>query len=129
MEIGLKRVYEPAADDDGARILTERLWPRGISKEKARIEQWVKDFAPSTELRRWYAHDEQKWPDFQQRYRRELAERGPELKAWAESLRELGRVTFVFGSKGVRISSVVLRDVIQELLRENGEFSAPRGVE
>lgn len=118
MRILLKRVYEEAEQDDGFRVLSERLWPRGLSKEKARVDQWVKDLAPSPELRRWYAHDETKWPEFQARYRAEL-DAAPGLDSWIESLRAHEVVTLVFASKGDKNSSVVLREVIFE--REESE--------
>jgi uncharacterized protein YeaO (DUF488 family) len=70
--IKLKRAYEPASKDDGLRILVERLWPRGVSKQKAKIDLWLKDLAPSTELRQWYGHDPARWPQFRKRYRAEL---------------------------------------------------------
>ena len=66
--IRLKRVYEAPSNDDGIRLLVERLWPRGISKEKARVDEWLKDVAPSPELRKWYAHDVEKWPEFKRHY-------------------------------------------------------------
>ena len=68
----MKRVYDPAAVADGQRILVDRLWPRGLSKAKAKVDEWLKDIAPTTELRRWFAHDPAKWPEFERRYKREL---------------------------------------------------------
>jgi len=70
--VKLKRVYEDAKKDDGYRILVDRLWPRGISKNEAKIDLWLKDIAPSNELRKWFAHDPKKWHDFQKKYRLEL---------------------------------------------------------
>jgi uncharacterized protein YeaO (DUF488 family) len=70
--IKLKRAYEPATNDDGLRILVERLWPRGVTKQKAKIDLWLKDLAPTTELRKWYNHDPDRWPQFRKRYRAEL---------------------------------------------------------
>lgn len=116
MEIRLKRAYDPPTADDGFRVLTERLWPRGLSKEKARLDDWAKDWAPSPELRKWYGHRESLWPEFQVRYRRELENRGDELKAWAGSLAEHPKVTFVYGSKGELVSSVVLKAVVEEIM-------------
>ena len=90
LKLQLKRVYEPPAEEDGRRVLVERLWPRGISKERAKIDLWLKEISPSAELRKWFAHDPAKWKEFQKRYRaelkanteaagalRELAEAGP----------------------------------------------------
>jgi uncharacterized protein YeaO (DUF488 family) len=68
--IKIKRVYEAAAEDDGFRILVDRLWPRGISKEKAKIDLWLKEVAPSNELRKWFAHDPEKWGEFKKKYGR-----------------------------------------------------------
>ena len=72
--IKLKRVYEPASGDDGYRVLVDRLWPRGVSKERAALDLWLKDVGPSNELRKWYGHVPERWPEFQDRYRAELAE-------------------------------------------------------
>ena len=77
--IKLKRAYEPASKDDGLRILVERLWPRGVSKQKAKIDLWLKDLAPSTELRQWYGHDPARWPQFRKRYWAELKGQGDVL--------------------------------------------------
>jgi uncharacterized protein YeaO (DUF488 family) len=94
----LKRVYEPAARTDGHRILVDRLWPRGLTKEKAAVDEWMKEIAPSTELRRWFAHDPDKWPEFQKRYKQEL-------RGHADLIREIarqasrGRVTLVYGAR------------------------------
>ncbi len=73
--IRLKRVYEKPSPKDGRRILVDRLWPRGLTKERAAVKLWLKDLAPSTELRKWFAHDPAKWPEFQKRYRHELREK------------------------------------------------------
>ena len=119
MEIRLKRAYDPPSDDDGIRVLTERLWPRGLSKERAQIDRWAKDWAPSSQLRKWYSHDEEKWSEFQRRYRQELELRGEAFEAWVRSIRAHHRVTFVFGSKGRHVSSVVLREVVMERLGQD----------
>jgi uncharacterized protein YeaO (DUF488 family) len=80
MTIRIKRAYEPPSPRDGARILVDRLWPRGISKEKLKLDAWMKEIAPSNELRKWYQHDEAKWAEFQKRYFKELRQQ-PELIA------------------------------------------------
>jgi uncharacterized protein YeaO (DUF488 family) len=72
MKLAIKRVYEEPDKDDGIRILIDRLWPRGLSKEKAHVDLWLKEIAPSTELRKWFAHDPAKWTEFKTRYRAEL---------------------------------------------------------
>lgn len=112
MNIRLKRVYEPVAADDGPRILVERLWPRGLTKAKAGIDHWAKDISPSPELRRWYGHRPERWPEFQDRYRAELAANSTAI----DELRTLcaGQdVTFVFAAKDLdRNSAVLLRDFL-----------------
>ena len=70
--LSIKRVYEPVGDSDGRRILVDRIWPRGLTKEKASVDLWLKDVAPSTELRKWYGHDAEKWAEFRERYMHEL---------------------------------------------------------
>jgi uncharacterized protein YeaO (DUF488 family) len=83
-EIRTKRVYEAPAADDGRRILVDRLWPRGVSKERARLDGWLRDLAPSTELRLWFGHDPNRWEEFGQRYQEELGT--PERRAALETL-------------------------------------------
>ena len=113
--IRLKRVYEPAMPDDGTRILVDRLWPRGLSKADAAIDLWLKDIAPSTELRRWFGHDPNRWPDFRQRYQRELAEHTAELDQ-LRALAEQGIVTLLFGARDEQHNdAVVLRDTLLRL--------------
>jgi uncharacterized protein YeaO (DUF488 family) len=75
LDIRLKRAYEPPAPDDGTRVLVDRLWPRGVSKAKAAIDHWLRDIAPSTELRQWFAHEFDRWEEFRRRYRAELEQR------------------------------------------------------
>jgi uncharacterized protein YeaO (DUF488 family) len=115
MEIKIKRAYEAPGDKDGYRILVDRLWPRGISKEKAKIDYWPKELAPSTELRHWYGHEPEKWPEFKSRYFSEL-NGNPELVR--ELLQHMpgGRVTFVFSSKELRlINAVALKEYVDSL--------------
>ncbi|MGB5810513.1 MAG: DUF488 family protein [Polyangiales bacterium] len=98
MKIGAKRVYEAAAPGDGMRVLVDRLWPRGLSKEVARIDHWAKELAPSTELRRWFHSPDGEWAEFRKRYRRELSAR----KDAAKALRELignDKATFLYATK------------------------------
>lgn len=100
MNIGMKRIYEPASDDDGFRILVDRLWPRGVSKERAKIDAWLKDVAPSNELRKWFGHDPDKWDEFKKRYREELAGGAAgalkELRGMAAKHR---KTTLLFGAR------------------------------
>jgi uncharacterized protein YeaO (DUF488 family) len=102
----LKRAYEPASPDDGYRVLVERLWPRGVSKEEAHLDAWAKDLAPSHELRRWYNHDPAKWDAFRTRYRQELSEPGRQT-ALADLVDRAceGMVTLVYASKAGDISN------------------------
>jgi uncharacterized protein YeaO (DUF488 family) len=113
--VGVKRAYDPASRKDGYRVLVERLWPRGIRKEALALDAWAKDVAPSTALRKWFAHDPERWDEFQRRYHAEL-QRGPA----AEALRTLkehvasGPVTLVFSSHdATHNSAVALRSEIE----------------
>lgn len=112
MKVALKRVYEPPSPADGTRILVDRLWPRGLSKEKARIDLWLKEIAPTTELRRWFDHDPAKWDEFQRRYRTELdanVDAVSELKAALSD----GPATLVYGAKDeAHNDAVVLADYL-----------------
>lgn len=115
----LKRAYEPVSPDDGLRILVDRLWPRGISKEGAALDDWVKDIAPSTELRKWFGHDPERWTEFQRRYRAELKEHADAL----QSIRAKAKthiVTLVYSAHDEKHNdAVVLRDVL--LNKGNGK--------
>ena len=104
MKLKLKRVYEQPDASDGIRILVERLWPRGLSKEKAKVDLWIKDAAPSTELRKWFDHDPKKWEVFKKRYYSELTHKPEALKPVLE-LRDQKEVTFVYASKEERYNN------------------------
>jgi uncharacterized protein YeaO (DUF488 family) len=108
----LKRAYEPAEPDDGVRILVDRLWPRGVSKAKAALDDWMKEIAPSTELRQWFAHDPGRWAEFQRRYRAELRQQSEAL----DRLRALAKhrvVTLVYSAHDEQHNdAVVLRAVL-----------------
>ncbi len=106
VEIRIKRVYAEPDAGDGTRILVDRLWPRGLTKDAARIDLWAKDISPSNELRRWYGHDPGKWAEFKRRYFAELAARPQALSALMEHI-DKGPVTFVFGSKETRLNNAV----------------------
>jgi uncharacterized protein YeaO (DUF488 family) len=97
MEIKIKRIYEKEEPGDGTRILVDRLWPRGLSKEKARIDLWPKELSPSNELRKWYGHDPKKWEEFKSRYFAELAEHPAEMEDLIKKIGK-GRATFLYGS-------------------------------
>ena len=98
MSIRIKRVYEQPSHEDGKRILVDRLWPRGLSKEKASVDLWLKDIAPSTELRKWFDHDPSKWDEFKQRYLSELKENSEAVQTLKEELKK-GQVTLVYAAK------------------------------
>jgi len=118
--IQVKRVYDPPAESDGARLLVERLWPRGLKKEKARLDAWLREAAPSTGLRKWFNHDPGKWREFQRRYRAEL-DRHPE--AWQPILEaaQKGRVTLLFSSRNAECNNVVaLRAYLDSHLKTSG---------
>ncbi len=109
----VKRIYEDPDADDGTRVLVDRIWPRGVSRERAHLDEWLKQVAPSTELRKWYDHDPDKWAEFQDRYRDELSGDGEQADAFAtlEKLHNKGRVTVLTASKAVDISEArVLAD-------------------
>jgi uncharacterized protein YeaO (DUF488 family) len=110
----LKRVYEPPEAADGARFLVERLWPRGVSKEAARLEGWLKEAAPSAELRKWYGHDPAKWREFRRRYLAELAGAGEALAPLRAAARR-GPVTLVFAARDPEHSSArILKDFLEQ---------------
>ena len=110
----LKRAYEPASPDDGARILIDRLWPRGVSKAKAALDEWMKEVAPSTELRKWFGHDPARWAEFQRRYRTELQQHKPELDQ-IRALAKTRTVTLVYGAHDEEHNdAVVLKAVLLE---------------
>lgn len=106
MSIQLKRVYDPAEPADGARFLVERLWPRGIKKQDLKMEGWLKDAAPSSELRKWFSHDPEKWPEFQKRYAAELARNPDAWKPLVERAQR-GRVTLLFSSHDTEHNNAV----------------------
>lgn len=106
MSISLKRAYEAPSRSDGCRILVERLWPRGLSKQDAKIDLWAKDAAPSTELRRWFNHEPDKWAEFKRRYFNELHARQESLEPIVERV-GADRVTFVFASRELRFNNAV----------------------
>lgn len=112
----LKRAYEPPARDDGRRFLVERLWPRGVKKSTLRLDGWLKDVAPSPELRNWFSHDPQKWPEFQKRYRTELKQHPQVCDPIVHAARQ-GTVTLVYGARDPKQNSAaVLCDYLKKRL-------------
>ena len=113
----LKRAYEPAEPEDGVRILIDRLWPRGLSKEEAALSEWDKDIAPSTELRQWFGHDPERWLEFQRRYRAELRQHTQELDR-IRALAKTQTVTLVYGAHDEEHNdAIVVKDVLLQETR------------
>ena len=112
MAIRLKRVYEAPSNSDGTRVLVDRLWPRGLTKERAHVDLWFKEIAPSTELREWFAHDPVKWPEFKARYKAELKHNAPQL-ALLEQAVTRGPTTLLYGARDTEHNEAI---VLQDLL-------------
>ena len=111
--IHLKRVYEEPSPKDGLRILVDRLWPRGLTKERAAVDLWLKDVSPSTELRKWFGHDPAKWRQFQIRYRKELREKKDALNLLKQKSEE-HTVTLVYGARDEEHNeALVLKSVLE----------------
>lgn len=110
----LKRVYEDAAESDGFRVLVDRLWPRGVSKEKAHVDLWLKDVAPSDSLRKWFNHDPQKWEAFRKKYKEELHEKSDLIEQLKRLEKEHKKITLLFGAKDSEHNqAVVLAELLQ----------------
>jgi uncharacterized protein YeaO (DUF488 family) len=114
MSLTIKRVYEPPDASDGVRVLVDRLWPRGLSKDKAKVDRWMKELAPSDALRRWFGHDPAKWADFRKRYQAELRAGSELVKALAAATQR-GRVTLLYAARDEQHNNaVVLADFIKK---------------
>ena len=112
-QIRLKRAYDPPSADDGIRVLVDRLWPRGLKRDAAKVELWLKDAAPSAELRRWFGHDPARWSEFRQRYRAELAGNSQALATLHDQMKSGKTVTLVFAAKDPEHNNaVVLKDFL-----------------
>lgn len=115
MDVRIKRAYEPAATGDGHRVLIDRIWPRGVSRERAQLDEWARELAPSRELRQWFGHDPARFSEFRRRYESELTAQGEKLRELRGRARE-GTLTLVFGARDPEHNdAVVLADL---LLRE-----------
>ena len=113
MDVRLKRAYEPAASSDGYRILIDRIWPRGITREEARLDEWARELAPSSELRRWFGHDPARFAEFTRRYSEELAAQEGKLRELRRRARE-GRLTLVYGARdSAHNDAVVLAQILR----------------
>lgn len=115
MAIRLKRAYDAPAGSDGSRVLVDRVWPRGVTKEKLKADAWLKNIAPSTPLRKWFGHDPQKWDEFRKRYFKELDSHPEEVRLLREKARH-GSLTLVFGAKEERFNNA---EAIKEYLESH----------
>lgn len=114
MKIELKRAYEDAEKSDGIRILVDRLWPRGLTKEKAKIDLWLKEIAPSTELRKWFGHEPEKWRRFRGRYQTELKHHPDEVEK-IQAKAKTGTVTLIYGARDQKHNeAVVLKSFLEK---------------
>jgi uncharacterized protein YeaO (DUF488 family) len=113
VDVRLKRAYEPASDEDGYRVLVERLWPRGVTHERARLDEWVKEIAPSTELRRWFSHDPSRFEEFRRRYRAELAGQEQQLEGLRQRA-DRDPLTLIYAAADTEHNGAV---VLAEVLR------------
>lgn len=114
MPLKIKRAYEEATKDDGFRVLVDRIWPRGVSKEEAQIDEWLKDIAPSTELRKWFGHDPEKWGEFQKKFKAEIRDNKAALNQLKSIVKEHSTVTLVYAAKDEEHNNAV---VLQKMLR------------
>ncbi|HEV2166236.1 MAG TPA: DUF488 domain-containing protein [Thermoplasmata archaeon] len=115
--IRIKRAYEPASRDDGVRVLIDRLWPRGVTKEAARIDVWRKELAPSPDLRTWFDHDPVRYPRFRERYRKELLGRRDELASLIIDA-ERGPLTLIYAAKDSQhCNAAVLKELLEEIMQ------------
>ncbi len=117
--IKIKRVYEDADEGDGFRVLVDRLWPRGLSKDKAKVDMWLKDIAPGDALRKWFAHDPEKWTEFKHRYFEELKDKKEFVDMIIEKSRS-GVVTLLYGTKEERYNNAVaLKEYIESIVNKS----------
>ncbi len=124
MSIATKRIYAQPADGDGYRVLVDRLWPRGLSRVIAAIDLWLRDVAPSTELRKWYGHVVERWPEFIERYEHELEGRGEQLDSLLDLERHHGTVTLLFAARDEVHNEAT---VLAEVLRRRAVAAGPSG--
>jgi uncharacterized protein YeaO (DUF488 family) len=113
--IKLKRIYDPPEKDDGVRVLVDRLWPRGIKREL--VDLWLKDVAPSDELRRWFNHEPEKWEEFKRKYHEEL-NKNPKVKVLLELVKKSDNVTLLYSAKSPYNNAVALKEYLERLLNQ-----------
>jgi len=118
--IKIKRIYDAPTPDDGIRILVDRLWPRGVSKEKAKVDLWLREIAPSNELRKWYGHDPKKWAEFRKRYFSNLDTKRELVNQIVQKTKE-GDVTLLYSSKEEKINNAVALKEYIEKQKKGGE--------
>ena len=119
--VHLKRVYDEASPEDGTRVLVDRLWPRGLTREAAKVDLWLKDLAPSDKLRHWFNHDPERWPEFRKRYRAELAEESEDLETLRRLVAGKKPVTLLFAAKDTEHNNAVaLKERLSARPRGNG---------
>jgi uncharacterized protein YeaO (DUF488 family) len=117
--VAIRRVYDPRPPDEAeVRVLVDRVWPRGVSREAIALARWAREVAPSTQLRRWFGHDPARWPEFRRRYREELTHRTPELKELARLTREAPLVLLYAAKDREHNQALVLKEVLEEALEE-----------
>ena len=121
MNIKIKRVYEQPDKKDGERILVDRLWPRGLTKEKASLDLWLKEIAPSTELRKWFAHDPNKWKSFRGRYETEIRHNDDLIKVLKQKARQ-GTITLIYGARDEKHNEAL---VLKQFLEKSERGAAP----
>ncbi|MBO9154494.1 DUF488 domain-containing protein [Chitinophaga sp. GCM10012297] len=110
--VHIKRAYEPQQKEDGFRVLVDRLWPRGLTKEEAAVDEWAKELAPSNELRKWFGHDPERWKEFQQRYKTELKE-NPAVKEFISAHKNKKHITLIYSAKDeAHNQAVVLKEYL-----------------
>ena len=110
----IKRVYSDAAESDGRRVLVDRIWPRGLSKEEAGVDRWLKEIAPTNALRKWFGHDPEKWDEFKRRYAEELEDKGEDVR-WIVAESRKQTVTLLYGARDERHNNAVaLREYIED---------------
>jgi uncharacterized protein YeaO (DUF488 family) len=126
--IKIKRAYQPAEEADGFRILVDRLWPRGISKEKAMIDLWLKDIAPSNDLRKWFSHNVKKWSEFKTRYLEELKTKRTLMEHIKNLEKEKGTLTLIYAAKDEEHNNaLVLKDKLRGFKTINHRVSRTQG--
>lgn len=117
--IQLKRVYDPYSKEDGYRILVDRLWPRGVSKEKAHLDLWLKEIGPTTELRKWFGHDPKKWEEFEKRYKKELKDKTELVQQLKNLEKKHKQVTLLYGARDTEHNeATVLQNVVMSMNEE-----------